>query len=56
MPDNRVEFPLKQPIFRLFYKAIFDGIFPEIKPLLPIAFTVTQLAVKKIFLPDWFFI
>ena len=56
MPDECIEFTLKRPVFGLFDKSILDGIFPEIKPLLPVAFAVAQLAVKKIFLPDWLFV
>jgi hypothetical protein len=56
MPENCVEFALKRPVFGLFDQTILDGIFPEIKPFLPVAFAMAQLAVEKIFLPDWFFV
>ncbi len=55
MPGERIEFTLKRPVFRLFDESVLDRIFPKIKPFLAIAFAVTQLAIKKILLPDWLF-
>jgi len=56
MPDERVQFTLKWPVFRSFDESILDWIFPEIKPFLMVAFAVAQLTVEKIFLPDWLFV
>jgi hypothetical protein len=36
MPGECIEFTLKGPVFGSFDKAILNGIFPKIKPLLPI--------------------
>src|SRR5579859_2715007 len=40
MPRQYIEFTLIRPVFRLYHQSILDWIFPKIKPLLMIAFTV----------------
>ena len=41
MPGQQIQFTLKRPVLGPFYQAVLDGIFPKIKPLLMITFTVT---------------
>jgi len=55
MPRQYIEFTLIRPVFRSLHQTILDWIFPEIKPLLMIAFAVPQLPVEKIALPNRLF-
>ena len=55
MPSKIVQFTLIRPVIRSFNQFRSQGVVTNVFPFLGIALPFPQLAVEKIFLPDWFF-
>jgi hypothetical protein len=56
MPRQDIQLALIRPVFGTLDQSVLDRIFPQVQPLLVIAFTSAELAIKKVLLPDRFFI